>query len=107
MKYDEIVKLLERGLTPDQIMALDKAPAPAPEPAPTPAPEPAPTPAPTPASEPGINDVLNAIKNLTTAVQAGAILGAVQPDQPKPADALDVMKQISQPYGPKNDNGGK
>ena len=86
MTYDQILELLNRGVSPADLVALQNAPdptvdpQPAPEPAPAPAPDPAPAPAPTPAPAPewaqGLND---SIKLLTNALHANAIMQEQQP----------------------------
>ena len=52
MTYSEIVKLLDKGFTPEQIMALHDAPEPTPAPAADPTPAPAADPTPAPAADP-------------------------------------------------------
>lgn len=77
MRYEEIINLLDRGFTPDQITALTGAPAPDPEPAPAdPEPDPEPTPAdpePAPADpepDPEITGLRSEIENLKKQLQA-------------------------------------
>lgn len=77
MRYEEIINLLDRGFTPDQITALTGAAAPDPEPAPAdPEPDPEPTPAdpePAPAdpeSDPEITGLRSEIENLKKQLQA-------------------------------------
>lgn len=75
MRYEEIINLLDRGLTPDQITALTGAAAPDPEPAPEdpePDPEPAPAdPEPAPADpDPEITGLRSEIENLKKQLQA-------------------------------------
>lgn len=77
MRYDEIINLLDRGFTPDQITALTGAAAPDPEPAPAdPEPDPEPTPAdpePAPADpepDPEISRLNTEIENLKKQLQA-------------------------------------
>lgn len=85
MTYDQILALLDRGMTPADILALNAAPAPAPapDPAPDPAPAPAPDPAPAPARAPAWAEELNnSIKLMTNAMHANAIM---QQQQPAPA----------------------
>lgn len=86
MTYENIMELLNKGFSPDQVMQLMQAPEPAPEPEPEPAPEPAPEPEPEPAPEPdrGNAAILAALDKLTKSVQAAALFGARQPD-PRPA----------------------
>lgn len=77
MRYEEIINLLDRGFTPDQITALTGAAAPDPEPAPAdPEPDPEPTPAdpePAPADpepDPEISRLNGEIENLKKQLQA-------------------------------------
>lgn len=77
MRYEEIINLLDRGFTPDQITALTGAAAPDPEPAPAdPEPDPEPTPAdpePAPADpkpDPEITGLRSEIENLKKQLQA-------------------------------------
>lgn len=77
MCYDEIINLLDRGFTPDQITALTGVAAPDPEPTPAdPDPDPEPTPAdpePAPADpepDPEISRLNGEIENLKKQLQA-------------------------------------
>ena len=77
MRYEEIINLLDRGFTPDQITALTGAAAPDPEPAPAdPEPDPEPVPAdpePAPADpepDPEISRLNGEIENLKKQLQA-------------------------------------
>ena len=77
MRYEEIINLLDRGFTPDQITALTGAAAPDPEPAPAeqePDPDPAPAdPEPAPADpepDPEISRLNGEIENLKKQLQA-------------------------------------
>lgn len=77
MRYEEIINLLDRGFTPDQITALTGAAAPDPEPAPEdPAPDPEPAPAdpePAPADpepDPEISRLTTEVENLKKQLQA-------------------------------------
>ena len=77
MCYEEIINLLDRGFTPDQITALTGAAAPDPEPAPAeqePDPEPTPAdPEPAPADpeqDPEISRLNGEIENLKKQLQA-------------------------------------
>ena len=102
MKYDEILSLLDRGLTFDQISELIKAPAaPAPAPAAAPAPAPAPAPAAAPAPAPAAptaqdsDKILDAIDKLTKAVQASAIYNSQQPNNENKEMTVDsVMSDL-------------
>ena len=51
MKYEEIIKLLDAGYTREEILEMNKEPAPEPDPAPAPEPDPAPTETPDPAPD--------------------------------------------------------
>lgn len=77
MRYEEIINLLDRGFTPDQITALTGAAVPDPEPAPEdPAPDPEPAPAdpePAPAEpepDPEISRLTTEVENLKKQLQA-------------------------------------
>lgn len=77
MRYEEIINLLDRGFTPDQITALTGAAAPDPEPAPSeqePDPEPTPAdPEPAPADpepDPEISRLTTEVENLKKQLQA-------------------------------------
>ena len=112
MTYEQILALLDKGLTPDQIMALDAAPAPQDKPA-EPQTEPEtetateasqrPSEAPQAPQGPTLADVLQAVHGLTQAVQASAIMSMSQPQAQAPETALDVMRQISNPFNNYND----
>ena len=93
MTYKEIMFLLEKGYSKEEIDNMDtedEAPAPAAEPAAEPAQEPAPEP------EKADVDLLTAIKELTAAVQANnraaAEMGAniIDPQ----ADAVNLMRGL-------------
>ena len=92
MTYDQILDLLNRGMTPADIQALSQIPAPAPAPEATPAPAPeatpalapeattAPAPDPTPAPAPEWAQQLNdSIRLMTNALHANAIMQEQQP----------------------------
>ena len=103
MTFDQITQLLDRGMTPDQIMTAINTPAPAPDPAPVPdpapAPDPAPVPDPAPAPEgPSMQDIMSAISGLTKTIQAAAVFSVQQPGaSEKTPDAFDIMKQLVNP----------
>ena len=119
MTYEQILALLDKGLTPDQIMALDAAPTPQDgqtepqketgtqqptEPSQTTPEAPQrPTEAPQAQHGPTLADVLQAVHGLTQAVQASAIMSMTQPQAQAPETALDVMRQISNPFNNYND----
>ena len=97
MKYTEILALLDRGLTPEQIIGLQSAPPPVPE-------QPAePDPVPAQPVEPAADQVpewaqqLNqSINRMTNALHANAIMNAQQPDV-KPQTAEEALAQIIAP----------
>lgn len=90
MKYDEILSLLDRGLTFDQISELIKAPA-----APAPAPAAAPAPAPAAPTAQDSDKILDAIDKLTKAVQASAIYNSQQPNNENKEMTVDsVMSDL-------------
>lgn len=94
MTYDEITKLLDKGLTVDQIIALSQQPTAEQqeEPAAEQQEEPAEQ------EKHTLSDVIASVNALTRAVQASAILSATQTEQAKQPDALDVMRNISAPF---------
>lgn len=82
----------QQALPPVQVPAAEAAPSPVVVPAQVPAPVPAPVPA-----GATLDDVMRSIAGLTTAVQANALLGAQQPQQPT---VNDVLAQIIAPNPP-------
>ncbi len=92
MTFDQITQLLDRGMTPDQIMTAINTPAPAPDPAPAP-------------EGPSMQDIMSAISGLTKTIQAAAVFSVQQPggaggnNQP---DAFDIMKQLVNPVDKPN-----
>ena len=95
MTYEQIMSLLDKGMTPDQVMEIMRAPAPAPEPQQESAPEqePAqPEQPPEPAQQPDQSGaILAALDKLTKTVQAAAILGSRQPETPPPQTSSDII----------------
>lgn len=99
MNYAQILNLLDRGLTPDQIMGLQAAPDPVPAAAPAPAEDhaPAPAPAPAPADPDAVPawaaELTQTIGRMTNALHASAIMNSQQPEvQPEtPEDALAAI----------------
>lgn len=91
MTYDQIMSLLDKGMTPDQVMEIMRAPAP--EPQQETAPEPAqPEQQPEPAQQPDQSGaILAALDKLTKTVQAAAILGSRQPETPPPQTSSDII----------------
>lgn len=97
MTYDQIMNLLDKGLSPDQILAAMSAPAPEPEAQPEPEPQPEPAPAPS-----GNAEILAAIDKLTKSVQAAALFGARQPDPaPAPSSTDIILSEIASRQGQK------
>ena len=91
MTYDQIMSLLDKGMTPDQVMEIMRAPAP--EPQQETAPEPAqPEQPPEPVQQPDQSGaILAALDKLTKTVQAAAILGSRQPETPPPQTSSDII----------------
>lgn len=97
MTYDQILSLLDRGMTPADILALNAAPAPVPAPAPDPAPDPAPAPDPQPEPAPAWAEELNqSIKLMTNAMHANAIMQQQQP-APQQVTADQALASIVDP----------
>ena len=97
MNYTEILNLLDRGLTPEQIIGLQAAPAPMPETPPQPEPDPVPAPAPAADQVPEWAQQLNqSINRMTNALHANAIMNAQQPEV-KPQTAEEALAQIIAP----------
>lgn len=107
MTYKEIMFLLEKGYSKEEIDSMDKEDdqAPAPAPAADPAPEPEKDPAPEPEKAADV-DLLAAIKELTAAVQANnraaAEMGAniIDPQ----ADAVNLMRGLGNIPNTKGEN---
>lgn len=95
MTYDQIMNLLDKGMTPDQVMEIMRAPAPEPEPEQEPAQQPEPQQPeqqPEPAQQPDQSSaILAALDKLTKTVQAAAILGSRQPETPPPQTSSDII----------------
>lgn len=107
MTYSEIVKLLDKGFTPEQIMALHDTPAPEPasaaDPTPAPAADPTPAPAATPAvvneyvepAEPEwakkLNENITSMKNAIYAQNIQKDLGGTPPEKSAEDVLLDVL----------------
>ena len=88
MTYDQIMSLLDKGMTPDQVMEIMRAPAP--EPAQETAPESAQPEQ--PQQQPDQSGaILAALDKLTKTVQAAAILGSRQPETPPPQTSSDII----------------
>lgn len=111
MNYSEILGLLEKGFTPDQIMQLqtqapqpEPTPAPAPQPAPAPAPAPAPQPEPTPAWADALNQNILA---MTRAVQAQGIAQSFKEVPSTEQIAADAMAAVIAPPVRNNKGGNK
>ena len=95
MQYNEILALLDRGLTPDQIMNLQNAPAPAEEPQEATPQEADPVPQPEKAPEWAVTLNQN-IQRMTNALHASAIMNAQQPEV-KPQTAEEALAAIIAP----------
>ena len=97
MTYDQIMNLLDKGMTPDQVMEIMRAPAPEPEPEQQPEPAQQPEPQqpeqpPEPVQQPDQSGaILAALDKLTKTVQAAAILGSRQPETPPPQTSSDII----------------
>lgn len=95
MTYDQIMNLLDKGMTPDQVMEIMRAPAQEPEQQQEPAQQPEPQQPeqqPEPAQQPDQSEaILAALDKLTKTVQAAAILGSRQPETPPPQTSSDII----------------
>lgn len=95
MTYEQIMSLLDKGMTPDQVMEIMRAPAPEPEPQQEPVQQPEPQQPeqqPEPAQQPDQSGaILAALDKLTKTVQAAAILGSRQPETPPPQTSSDII----------------
>ena len=93
MTYEQIMSLLDKGMTPDQVMEIMRAPEPEPEQEPAQQPEPQqPEQQPEPAQQPDQSGaILAALDKLTKTVQAAAILGSRQPETPPPQTSSDII----------------
>lgn len=99
MTYAEILNLLERGMTPDQIMQLSTAPNPEQPPVQEPeiTPEPEQNPVNVPERAPEWVNQLNAnIARMTNALHANAIMNSQQPEQ-APMTAEQALAEIIAP----------
>lgn len=99
MKYNEILSLLDKGLTPDQIMNLSEAPAPVEQTTPETVQEieTAVQAAPVQEQAPDWAVQLNAnIQRMTNALHANAIMNAQQPEV-APMTAEDALAAIIAP----------
>ena len=107
MTYEQIMSLLDKGMTPDQVMEIMRAPAPEPEPEQEPAQQPEPQ-QPEQPQEPAQQPdqsaaILAALDKLTKTVQAAAILGSRQPETPPPQSSSDIiLSSIKQRQGIKD-----
>ena len=107
MTYSEVVKLLDKGFTPEQIMALHDTPAPEPVPAADPTPAPATDPTPAPAAAPAVvneyvepaepewakklNENITSMKNAIYAQNIQKDLGNAAPEKTAEDVLLDVL----------------
>lgn len=89
------MSLLDKGMTPDQVMEIMRAPAPEPEPEQEPAQQPEPQQPeqpPEPVQQPDQSGaILAALDKLTKTVQAAAILGSRQPETSPPQTSSDII----------------
>ena len=104
MKYEEIIKLLDAGYSREEILEMDKEPAPEPDPAPTPEPDPAPTDTPDPAPDMTgyMDEMKKMFSDLTKELIASNIMRSRQ-DGEDPDE--DIIAKIINPKIDKN--GGK
>lgn len=101
MKYEEIIKLLDAGYSRDEILEMDKEPAPEPDPAPALEPDPAPAdPAPDMAGY--MDEMKKMFSDLTKELVASNIMRSRQ-DGEDPDE--DIIAKIINPKIDKN--GGK
>ena len=97
MQYNEILALLDKGLTPDQIMGLQNAPSPVTTPETVQEIETAIEQAPAQDQAPEWAVTLNQnIQRMTNALHASAIMNAQQPEV-KPQTAEDALAAVIAP----------
>lgn len=102
MTYEQIMSLLDKGMTPDQVMEIMRAPAPEPQQETAPEQESTqPEQQTEPAQQPDQSGaILAALDKLTKTVQAAAILGSRQPETPPPQSSSDIiLSSIKQRQG--------
>lgn len=104
MNYAQILNLLDRGLTPDQIIGLQAAPDPVPAVAPDPVPAAASDPSQAsppasadPAAAPAwAAELTQTISRMTNALHASAIMNSQQPEVP-PETAEEALAAVIAP----------
>ena len=102
MKYEEIIKLLDAGYSREEILEMDKEPAPEPDPAPAPEPDPAPTDNPTPDMAGMMEEMKTMFSDLTKELIASNIMRSRIDGED---DNEDIIAKIINPKIDKN--GGK
>lgn len=101
MKYEEIIKLLDAGYSREEILEMDKEPAPEPDPAPAPEPDPAPT-DPAPDMTGMMDEMKKMFSDLTKELVASNIMRSKIDGED---DNEDIIAKIINPKIDKN--GGK
>ena len=102
MKYEEIIKLLDAGYSREEILEMDKEPAPEPDPAPAPEPDPAPTDNPAPDMAGMMEEMKTMFSDLTKELIASNIMHSRIDGED---DNEDIIAKIINPKIDKN--GGK
>ena len=102
MKYEEIIKLLDAGYSREEILKMDKEPAPEPDPAPAPEPDPAPTDNPAPDMACMMEEMKTMFSDLTKELIASNIMRSRIDGED---DNEDIIAKIINPKIDKN--GGK
>lgn len=104
MKYEEIIKLLDAGYSREEILEMDKEPAPEPDPAPASEPDPAPkdTPDPAPDMAGMMDEMKKMFSDLTKELVASNIMRSRIDGED---DNEDIIAKIINPKIDKN--GGK
>lgn len=102
MKYEEIIKLLDAGYSREEILEMDKEPAPEPDPAPAPEPDPAPTDNPAPDMAGMMEEMKTMFSDLTKELIASNIMRSRIDGED---DNEDIIAKIINPKIDKN--GGK
>lgn len=102
MKYEEIIKLLEAGYSREEILEMDKEPAPEPDPAPDPEPDPAPPDNPAPDMTGMMSEIKTMFADLTKELIASNIMRSRIDGED---DNEDIIAKIINPKIDKN--GGK
>ena len=102
MKYEEIIKLLDAGYSREEILEMDKEPAPEPDQAPAPEPDPAPTDTPAPDMAGMMEEMKKMFSDLTKELIASNIMRSRIDGED---DNEDIIAKIINPKIDKN--GGK